>query len=103
MKFVDYGGLKTFPVPNKKLAKRLREECSKFFVAINAESFGRCDIRVDKGGTPYILEINMNCGVYFEPEAYGSADFCIALDPAGHAGFTKQLVDVAFARARGTS
>ena len=98
MKFVDYGGLKTFPVPNKKLANRLQEECAKFFIAMNAESFARCDIRVDKDETPYILEINMNCGVYFEPKAYGSADFCIALDSEGHAGFTKQLVAAAFAR-----
>ena len=98
MKFVDYGGLKTFPVPDKKLAKRLQEECAKFFIAMNAESFARCDIRVDKDGTPYILEINMNCGVYFELEAYGSADFCIALNPEGHIGFTQKLVDAAFYR-----
>ena len=100
MKFVDYGGLKTFPVPDKKLAKRLQKECSKFFVAMNAESFGRCDIRVNNEGTPYILELNMNCGVYFEPEAYGSADFCIALDEDGHIGFTKLLVETAFSRYR---
>jgi D-alanine-D-alanine ligase len=98
LKFVDYAGLKTFPVPDKDLANRLRKECSNFFVAMNAQSFGRCDVRVDKHGTPYILEINMNCGVYFEPDAYGSADFCIALDSAGHAGFTKLLVDAAFRR-----
>ena len=62
------------------------------------KSFGRCDVRVDKTGTPFILEINSNCGVYFEKEAYGSADFCIALDPNGHIGFTEQLAKVAFAR-----
>ena len=100
MKFVDYAGLKTFPVPDKKLAKRLQKECSKFFVAMNAESFGRCDIRVNNEGTPYILELNMNCGVYFEPEAYGSADFCISLDEDGHIGFTKLLVESAFSRYR---
>ena len=98
LKFVDYAGLKTFPVPDKELSKRLKEECSKFFVAMNAQSFGRCDVRVTEDGTPYILEINMNCGVYFEPDAYGSADFCIALDPDGHFGFTKLLVDAAFHR-----
>jgi len=98
LKFVDYAGLKTFPVPDQKLAKRLQDECAKFFVAMNAQSFGRCDVRVAKDGTPYILEINMNCGVYFEPDAYGSADFCIALEPDGHVGFTKKLVDAAFFR-----
>jgi len=65
---------------------------------MNAQSFGRCDVRVAKDGTPYILEINMNCGVYFEPDAYGGADFCIALEPDGHVGFTKKLVDATFFR-----
>jgi len=98
LKFVDYAGLKTFPVKDEQLAKRLKTECANFFIAMNAQSFGRCDVRVDKEGTPYILEINMNCGVYFEREAYGSADFCIDLDPEGHVGFTKLLVDAAFQR-----
>ena len=98
LKWVTFEDLKTFPVPDKALADRLREECARFFVAINQQSFGRCDVRVDKDGTPYILEINSNCGVYFEREAYGSADFCIALDPEEHIGFTKQLIAAAFAR-----
>jgi len=46
MQFVDYDGLKTFPVPNKKLSKRLKDECAKFFIAMNAESFGRFDIHI---------------------------------------------------------
>ena len=100
LKFVDYKGLQTFPVPDKKLAKRLQEECAKFFVEMNAASFGRCDVRVDSEGTTYILELNMNCGIYFEPADYGSADFCLSLDPAGHAGFTRQLVAAAFGRHR---
>ena len=102
LKWVAFEGMKTFPVPDKSLAKRLEDECARFFIAINQKSFGRCDVRVDKDSTPYILEINSNCGVYFDPEAYGSADFCIALDPDGHAGFTRQLVASAFARHRKT-
>ena len=98
LKWVDFDGMKTFPVKDSALAQRLKDECARFFVAMNQASFGRCDIRVDKTGTPFILEINSNCGVYFEKEAYGSADFCIALDPEGHIGFTKQLVASALAR-----
>jgi D-alanine-D-alanine ligase len=98
LKWETYGDMKTFPVQDKVLAKRLSDECSRFFVAMKQTSFGRCDIRVDHTGTPFILEINSNCGVYFEPKAYGSADFCIALDPEGHVGFTKQLIAAAFAR-----
>ena len=80
------------------LAARLRDECARFFVKLKAASFGRCDLRVDKTGTPYMLEINANCGIYYPPADYGSADIVLSLDPAGHEGFTRQLVAAAFAR-----
>ena len=45
-----------------------------------------------------MLEINPNCGVYYPPADAGSADFCLTQDPAGHEGFTRQLVAAALAR-----
>lgn len=98
LKWVDYGGLSTAPVADPVLSDRLRDEMARFFVAIEFASFGRCDVRVDATGTPYMLEINANCGVYFPPEDYGSADFCLSLDPAGHEGFTRLLVAAAIRR-----
>ena len=98
LKWVDYEGLVSFPVEDPVLAQRLRDECGRFFVKLKAASFGRCDLRVDKDGTPYMLEINANCGVCYPPADYGAADICLSLDPAGHEGFTRQLVAAAFAR-----
>jgi len=98
LKWVDYESLSSFPVEDPVLAERLRDECARFFVELKAASFGRCDLRVDSEGTPYMLEINANCGIYYPPADYGSADICLALDPAGHEGFTRQLVAAAFAR-----
>ena len=98
VKWVIYEGLKSFPVKDPVLAARLRDECARFFVALKAASFGRCDLRVAKDGTPYMLEINANCGIYYPPADYGAADICLSLDPAGHEGFTRQLVAAAFAR-----
>ena len=98
LKWVDYEGLSSFPVEDPVLAERLRDECGRFFVKLKAASFGRCDLRVDKTGTPYMLEINANCGVYYPPADYGAADICLSLDPAGHEGFTRQLVAAALAR-----
>jgi len=49
-------------------------------------------------GTPYMLEINPNCGVYYPATAPGSADLCLAHDPAGHEGFTRQIVEAALRR-----
>ena len=98
LKWVNYDSLSSFPVPDPVLADRLRDESACFFVALKAASFGRCDFRVDSEGTPYLLEINPNCGVFYPPGEYGSADLCLSLDPAGHEGFTRQLVAAALAR-----
>ncbi len=100
MKWVDYDRLSSFPVEDPALAERLRDVSARFFVALDGASFGRCDLRVDRTGTPFMLEINANCGVYYPASDPGSADLCLAQDPAGHEGFTRQLVSAALTRHR---
>jgi D-alanine-D-alanine ligase len=98
MKWVDYSKMISFPVTDPVLEARLRDVSARFFVALKGASFGRCDLRVDADGTPFMLEINANCGVYYPPADAGSADLCLAHDPAGHLGFTRQLVEAALRR-----
>ncbi len=98
LKWVEFKGMETFPVPDPGLDARLRDECARFFRALKGVSFGRCDVRVSREGTPYMLEINPNCGVYYPPQDAGSADLCLLNDPEGHAGFTRRLIECALAR-----
>ena len=98
MKWVDYDRMSAFPVDDPVLDARLRDVSARFFVALKGASFGRCDLRVDRNGTPFMLEINPNCGVYYPPEDAGSADLCLAHDPEGHVGFTRQLIRAALHR-----
>jgi len=98
LKWVDYRKMSAFPVGDPVLASRLRDVSARFFVALEGTSFGRCDLRVDRRGTPFMLEINPNCGVYYLPQDAGSADICLAHDPEGHAGFTRQLIRAALHR-----
>lgn len=98
MKWVEYDRLSSFPVSDPLLEARLRDVSARFFVALKGASFGRCDLRVDATGTPFMLEINPNCGIYYPASDAGSADLCLLQDPAGHEGFTRQLVRAAFAR-----
>ncbi len=100
LKWVEYDALQSFPVPDPQLAARLKDEAARFFVALGAASFARCDFRVDPAGTPYMLEINPNCGVFYPPTDPGSADICLQHDEAGHVGFARQLVRAAMARSR---
>jgi len=103
LKWIEYDDLASFPVPDPVLAERLRVEAARFFVALGAASFARCDFRVDATGKPYMLEINPNCGVFYPPTDPGSADLCLLNDPAGHEGFARQLVAAALARAGAAS
>ena len=85
LKWEDYEGMGCRPVEDPALASRLREDCGRFFLQLGAASFARCDVRVDRNGVPHMLEINANCGVYYPPADYGSADLCLAHDFFGRA------------------
>ena len=98
LKWVDYDALSSRPVEDPVLEARLRDVSARFFVELRGASFGRCDLRVDPDGTPYMLEINPNCGVYYPPTDPGSADLILARDPAGHEGFTRRIVAAALRR-----
>ena len=80
------------------LAARLRQVSSLTFVALGGAGYGRCDIRMDAAGDLYVLEINPNCGVFYPEGQHGSADLCLANDPAGHAGFLQHLLTCAIRR-----
>lgn len=98
IKWVDYHGMSASPVEDPELDRRLRDVAARFFVELGGRSYGRCDVRVDGDGTPWMLEVNPNCGLYFPETDYGSADLCLANDPAGHEGFTRQIIAAALAR-----
>ena len=98
LKWVTFADMDCEPVADAVLEQRIRDAAARFFRRLGGVSFGRCDIRVDRDGRPQILEINPNCGVYYPPDEPGSADLCLQHDPAGHAGFTRRLVEAALAR-----
>jgi D-alanine-D-alanine ligase len=100
MKWVDYDDMTAGPVEDPELAHRLRDVSARLFVGLNGASFGRCDLRVDAAGVPFMLEINSNCGVYYPREDPGGADLCLYHHSAGHEGFTRQLVAAALRRHR---
>lgn len=101
LKWIEWRDLESFLVEDSALAARLRDEASRFFVALNGTGFGRCDVRVDTDGTPLWLEINPNCGLYYPRTDPGAADLILLNDPAGHEGFTRQIVAAALARHAG--
>jgi D-alanine-D-alanine ligase len=73
----------------------LREISALTFAALDGTGYGRCDIRMDAAGELYVLEINPNCGIFYPPPDFGSADFILAADPAGHRGFLLHQLECA--------
>jgi D-alanine-D-alanine ligase len=100
LKWENYREMAALPVRDPELDAHLRDVSARFFVALKGASFGRCDLRVDRDGTPWMLELNPNCGVYYPPQDAGSADLCLLHDPEGHVGFTQRLIRAALARQR---
>lgn len=98
LKWVNYDGLDARPVDDPELDRQLRKVSADFFVGMRGAGFGRCDIRIDAEGTPYVLEINPNCGVFYPPTDPGSADLCLLAEDNGHERFARQLVAAALAR-----
>ncbi|MCP4037601.1 MAG: ATP-grasp domain-containing protein [bacterium] len=98
LKWLDCADLTATPVEDPALDARLRDEAVRFFLEFGGTGFARTDVRVAESGTPYTLEINPLPGIYFEEKDYGGADQCLSFDPAGHVGFTRQLVAAALAR-----
>ena len=98
MKWVDYQGMRGVPIADPELDARLRDISARMFRGLNGAGYGRCDIRVDADGRPWMLEINPNCGIFYPPTDPGSADLCLLHDPAGHDGFTRQIIAAALGR-----
>jgi D-alanine-D-alanine ligase len=71
----------------------------KIFVGLRGVSYGRADIRVNKNGEPYFLEMNPNCGIFYKESEAGSADFILLNDPTmKHDAFLEHIIACAIKR-----
>jgi D-alanine-D-alanine ligase len=98
LKWVTFESMECVPVSDPDLAARLQEMTRRMFVGMNGSGYGRCDFRMNAAGELFLLEINPNCGVFYPPEAPGTADDILSLDPGGHAAFVDLLLRGALAR-----
>lgn len=97
MKMTTYRQMQIVPCFDVALAEKLMDMAKKVFVGLHGVSYGRCDIRVNFQGEPFLLEINPNCALFY-PEEYGSADLIILNDLEGYPGFVSRIFKAAIAR-----
>jgi len=95
LKWINYKGMKTRPVEDRPLADQLMNASRNLFKGLNGTGYGRCDLRVDENNQAYMLEINPNCGIFYPPEAEGSADLILLNDKRGHKHFVELILETA--------
>jgi D-alanine-D-alanine ligase len=98
VKCIEYVYLKK--VEDAKLSSRLREMTHNMYRAMNGTGYARCDIRMNEAGELYMIEINPNSGILYEPKDIGHADIMMEYDPDGHKGFLDRLFRSALIRHR---
>lgn len=98
LKWAEYVAMSCVPCTDENLAGRLQSISKRLFVGLDGVGYGRCDIRMNDQGDLFMLEINPNCGLFYPPDAMGSADFILSYDPRGHRHFLDTILRAALKR-----
>jgi len=86
------------PCTEPDLADRLRAAAIQVFTGFTGEGYARMDFRVDAAGRIFFLEANFTCSVFYPQGYQGSADYILAFDGIGQAGFLRAIIDEGLAR-----
>jgi len=98
VKWIEYVYLKR--VEDERLASRLKEMTWEMYRAMNGVGYARCDFRMNEDGDLFMIEINPNNGILYEPKDIGHADIMMEYDPDGHDGFLDRMFRSALMRHR---
>jgi D-alanine-D-alanine ligase len=85
-------------VDDERLASRLTRMTGRLYKALHGVGYARCDFRMNKQGELFMLEINPNNGILYEPKDIGHADIMMEYDPDGHEGFLDRIFRSALMR-----
>ncbi len=102
VKWESYVDMKCVPVTDPLLIEQLMEMGRRAFLGVDGSSYGRCDIRMNAAGELFLLEVNPNCGIFYPPEAMGSADLALLHDERGHTHFVEAIIRAALQKGRKT-
>ncbi len=85
-------------VTEPALARRIKSMTRKMFLAMGGTGYGRADIRMNKDGELFMLELNPNPSLLNMPDDYTSGDYMMQEDPGGTDGFLDRIFRSAIAR-----
>ncbi len=86
------------PCTDPDVAGRLKAAAIQVFTGFSGEGYARMDFRVDPDGRVFFLEANFTCSIFYPEGFQGSADYILAFDGVGQAGFLQAIIDEGLAR-----
>jgi D-alanine-D-alanine ligase len=92
IKWREYEVLRTPPVEDADIAERLQRMAGLVFQGFEGVGYARCDVRMDREGRLYMLDLNSNPGIFYAPETPGMADLILTYSPGGHRAFLDHIV-----------
>lgn len=78
-------------VQDAALTKRIKTMVRKMYLAMGGVGYGRADIRMDKDGNLFMLEMNPNPSVLNMEDDFTSGDYMMQEDPGGTEGFLDRI------------
>jgi len=88
------------PCSDPELDAVLRDVARRIFLGFSAVGYARLDLRLSPTGDLYFLEVNFTCSVFYPDGSQGSADYILAADGIGQAGFLEHIIHEGVSRHR---
>jgi D-alanine-D-alanine ligase len=85
-------------VAEPALARRIKSMVRKMYIAMGGTGYGRADIRMDREGSLFMLEMNPSPSVLNMDDDYTSGDYMMQDDPSGTEGFLDRIFRSAILR-----
>jgi D-alanine-D-alanine ligase len=86
------------PVSDPAIESRLKTAAASIFAGFGGVGYARLDFRMNADGELFFLEINFTCSVFYTAGYEGSADYILACDGTGQAGFLEKIIAEGMAR-----
>lgn len=98
LKWQKHSTIKHNIVNDNNIAREISGMSALLFKVMNGNGYARCDLRMDRQGKLFILEINPNCSIFYPHENSSSADDILYSVPQGHREFIKLITENAVCR-----
>lgn len=88
------------PVTDAALDRELRAAGHAMFRGFDGVGYCRLDFRLGEDDVVRLIDVNFTCSVFYAEGSYGTADYILAHDGLGQAGFLRRIIDEGIARHR---